>query len=57
MDSDGITIWIANAHGDDGKRFVVRADENTDCVHGTGKGDTRVLGDFGLVMAAQKYAG
>jgi hypothetical protein len=23
----GRTIWIADAHGDDGKRFVVRADE------------------------------
>jgi hypothetical protein len=26
-DSDGRTIWIADAHRDDGKRFVVRADE------------------------------
>jgi hypothetical protein len=25
--SRGQTIWIANAHRDDGKRFVVRADE------------------------------
>jgi len=27
IDSDGRTIWIADAHRDDGKRFVVRADE------------------------------
>ena len=27
IDSDAQTIWIANAHRDDGKRFVVRADE------------------------------
>src|SRR5215470_15687676 len=27
VDSDGITIWIANPHCDDGKRFVVCADE------------------------------
>ena len=27
VDSNGLTIWIANAHRDDGKRFVVRADE------------------------------
>jgi hypothetical protein len=27
MDSRGRTIWIADAHRDDGKRFVVRADE------------------------------
>jgi len=27
LDSKGRTIWIADAHRDDGKRFVVRADE------------------------------
>ena len=27
MDSDGRTIWIVDAHRDDGERFVVRADE------------------------------
>jgi hypothetical protein len=27
VDSHGLTIWIADAHRDDGKRFVVRADE------------------------------
>ena len=27
VDSDGQTIWIADAHRDDRKRFVVRADE------------------------------
>jgi hypothetical protein len=27
IDSYGRTIWIADAHRDDGKRFVVRADE------------------------------
>jgi hypothetical protein len=27
VDSSGRTIWIADAHCDDGKRFVVRADE------------------------------
>jgi hypothetical protein len=26
IDSNGQTIWIADAHYDDGKRFVVRAD-------------------------------
>ena len=25
IDSNGRTIWIADAHRDDGKRFVVRA--------------------------------
>jgi hypothetical protein len=27
IDSEGRTIWIADAHRDDGKRFVARADE------------------------------
>jgi len=27
IDSEGRTIWIADAHRDDGKRYVVRADE------------------------------
>ena len=27
VDSNGRTIWIADAHRDDGKRFVVHADE------------------------------
>ena len=27
VDSNGRTIWIVDAHPDDGKRFIVRADE------------------------------
>jgi hypothetical protein len=27
IDSNGRTIWIVDAHGDDGRRFVVRSDE------------------------------
>jgi hypothetical protein len=27
VDANGRTIWIADAHRGDGKRFVVRADE------------------------------
>jgi hypothetical protein len=27
IDRDGRTIWIADTHRDDGKRFIVRADE------------------------------
>jgi hypothetical protein len=27
IDSNGQTIWIVDAHRDDGKRFVVRAEE------------------------------
>jgi len=29
LDRKGRTIWIADAHRDDGKRFIVRADEKT----------------------------
>ena len=28
LDSDGRTIWIADAHRDDGNRFVVRVEKN-----------------------------
>jgi hypothetical protein len=27
IDREGRTIWIADVHGDDGKRYVVRVDE------------------------------
>jgi hypothetical protein len=27
IDSNGQTIWIVDAHRDDGRRFIVRADE------------------------------
>jgi hypothetical protein len=36
LDSHGRKIWIADAHRDDGKRFVVRADGIADCVSGIG---------------------
>jgi hypothetical protein len=31
VDRDGRTMWIADAHRGDGKRFVVRADEKLAC--------------------------
>ena len=27
IDSNGRTLWIADAHRDDGNRFIIRADE------------------------------
>src|SRR6266436_4013729 len=33
IDSNGRTIWVADAHRDDGKRFVVRADEKLTVFH------------------------
>ena len=38
LDSEGRTIWIADAHRGDGQRFVVHADE-ADCIFGTRIGD------------------
>jgi hypothetical protein len=46
------TLWIVDAHGY-GKRFVVRARRNPDCVSGTGKGDSRIRGGFDVVMGGE----
>jgi len=35
VDSRGLTIWIADAHRGDGKRFIVRADEKLTAFFGT----------------------
>jgi hypothetical protein len=34
IDSRGRTMWIVDAHRDDGKRFVVRADEKLNGICG-----------------------
>jgi hypothetical protein len=41
LDSEGRTIRIADAHRDDGKRFVVRADEKVTAFFQTRIGDSR----------------
>ena len=33
VDSNGRTIWIADAHRDDGKRFIVQADDILTAFH------------------------
>jgi hypothetical protein len=33
VDSEGRTIWIIDAHRDDGKRFVARSDEKLTAFH------------------------
>ena len=38
LDVRGRPIWIVDAHRDDGKRFVVHADELADRISGTGVG-------------------
>jgi hypothetical protein len=35
IDSNGQTIFVANAHCDDGKRFVVHRGRKADCLSGT----------------------
>jgi hypothetical protein len=41
VDYNGTTIWIANAHRDHGKRFVVRADEKLTAFMELECGDSR----------------
>jgi hypothetical protein len=41
IDSNGRTIFVADAHRDDGRRFVVRADEKQTGFSGTRIGDSR----------------
>jgi len=38
VDSEGRTLWIVDAHRDDGQRFVVHADEILTSVSGIGEG-------------------
>jgi len=40
VDREGRTIWIVDAHHDNGKRFIVHADEKLTCVSETGIGDS-----------------
>jgi hypothetical protein len=42
MDSNGRTIWIVDAHRDNGKRFVVRADEKRTAFLEPESGSSRV---------------
>ena len=47
IDPNGQTIWIADAHRDNGKRFVVRADEKLTAFVEL-ESATRACGEFGL---------
>lgn len=44
VDRNGRTIGIADAHRDDGRRFVLDADENLSDVCGTRIGGSRLRG-------------
>ncbi len=54
VDSEGRTIWIADAHRGDGKRYVVRPDRIVDRVSGT-----RIWGaqaaDLSFSVACRKF--
>ena len=43
IDSNGRTIWIADAHRNNGKRFVVRADEKLTAFRGGKRPQRTVL--------------
>jgi hypothetical protein len=57
LDCEGQTIWIADAHRGEGKRFVVRADEKADCVYGIGSGDLGRAADSMKMLLAQRNRG
>jgi hypothetical protein len=42
LDSQGRTIWIADAHRDDRKRYVCACRQKADRISGTGIGDPRM---------------
>ena len=42
LDCEGRTIWIVDAHCDDGKRYVVHAEQKTDGVSRIGNGEAGV---------------
>ena len=42
LDYERRTLWIVDAHRDDGKRFDVRADGKAGCVSGIGIGGSRI---------------
>jgi len=49
VDSQGRTIWIVDAHRDDGKRFNCALGRDTDCVSGNRTGDSPVCRGFNFV--------
>jgi len=51
LDVKGQTIWIVDAHGY-GKAFHRARRRNPESLRGTRKDDTRVRGEFHLIMAA-----
>jgi hypothetical protein len=52
IDSNGRTIWIADAHRDDGRRFVVRADEKLTAFLELEIGDLRFRKILNVAQAA-----
>jgi hypothetical protein len=55
VDLEGQTVWIVDAHRDDGNRFVVRADEIADSISGSGMDDSPVCGEFIVVKLSPLF--
>ena len=54
VNREGRTIWIADAHRGDGKRYVVRSDEMLTAFLELERAIHEFAVKFGLVMAVQK---
>ena len=54
IDSEGRTIWIVDAHRDDGKRFVVHADEKLSAFLELGVADSH-LWRLRLTLSPAKF--
>jgi hypothetical protein len=69
VDSNGRTIWIVDAHRDNGKRFVVRSAQELTCVSRTRTSHARIIAskmannsaqffhDFAFVGRARRQPG
>jgi hypothetical protein len=53
LDSEGRTMWIADAHRGDGKRFVVRADEKLTAFLELERVTRSIVGFFGFRACAR----
>jgi hypothetical protein len=54
LDTHGQTIWITDAHRDDGKRFVVRVDEMLTAFREPETGDLRLARSLFTSSACQQ---
>jgi hypothetical protein len=55
IDSNGQTIFVADAHRGDGKRFVGRADEKLTAPDAVKSGIATIIGNFSLPKGSPVY--